>query len=71
MMTRAGSARTTLLAGKQNSLRSGGRAAKTIRDSKLAPVRATFQCAVDNRKLDANPAARINIDLRSRSSEKR
>ena len=48
-----------------------GRAAKTIRDSKLAPVRAIFQWAVDNRKLDANPAARINIDLKSRSSEKK
>jgi integrase len=48
-----------------------GRAAKTIRDSKLAPVRAIFQWAVDNRKLDTNPAARINIDLKSRSSEKR
>lgn len=47
------------------------RAAKTIRDSKLAPVRAIFQWAVDNRKLDANPAARINIDLKSRPSEKR
>ena len=45
--------------------------AKTIRDSKLAPVRAIFQWAVDNRKLDANPAARINIDLKARSSEKR
>jgi integrase len=48
-----------------------GRASKTIRDSKLAPVRAIFQWAVDNRKLDANPAARINIDLKSRSAEKR
>lgn len=48
-----------------------GRATKTIRDSKLAPVRAIFQCAVDNRKLDSNPAARINIDLKSRSSEKK
>src|ERR1700722_5687891 len=48
-----------------------GRAAKTIRDSKLAPVRAIFPGAVDNRKLDTNPAARINIDLKSRSTEKR
>jgi integrase len=48
-----------------------GRANKTIRDSKLAPVRAIFQCAVDNRKLDSNPATRINIDLKSRSSEKK
>ncbi|QHO72856.1 integrase [Bradyrhizobium sp. CCBAU 051011] len=46
-------------------------AAKTIRDSKLAPVRAIFQWAVDNRKLDMNPAARISIDLKSRPSEKR
>jgi integrase len=45
--------------------------AKTIRDSKLAPARAIFQWAVDNRKLEINPAARINIDLKARSSEKR
>ena len=48
-----------------------GLKAKTIRDSKLAPVRAIFQWAVDNRKLHANPAVRINIDLKARSSEKR
>ena len=48
-----------------------GLKAKTIRDSKLAPVRAIFQWATDNRKLDVNPAARINIDLKARSSEKR
>ena len=48
-----------------------GLKAKTIRDSKLAPVRAIFQWAVDNRKLHANPAVRINIDLKVRSSEKR
>jgi integrase len=59
------------LVGWKAELLKTGRAAKTIRDSKLAPVRAIFQWAVDNRKLDANPAARINIDLKSRSSEKR
>ena len=48
-----------------------GLKAKTIRDSKLAPVRAIFQWAMDNRKLETNPAARINIDLKARSSEKR
>jgi hypothetical protein len=48
-----------------------GLKAKTIRDSKLAPVRAILQRATDNRKLDANPGARINIDLKARSSEKR
>ena len=45
--------------------------AKTIRDSKLAPVRAIFQWATDNRKLDANPAARISIDLKARASERK
>lgn len=48
-----------------------GLKAKTIRDSKLAPVRAILQWATDNRKLDANPGARISIDLKARSSEKR
>jgi hypothetical protein len=42
-----------------------------IRDGKLAPVRAILQWAIDNRKLDANPGARINIDPKARSSEKR
>ena len=59
------------LVGWKADLLAKGRAPKTIRDSKLAPVRAIFQWAVDNRKLDSNPAARINIDLKSRSSEKR
>jgi integrase len=48
-----------------------GLRAKTIRDSKLAPVRAIFQWATDNRKLDVNPAARISIDLKARASEKK
>ena len=59
------------LVGWKADLLAKGRAPKTIRDSKLAPVRAIFQWAVDNRKLDSNPATRINIDLKSRSSEKR
>ncbi len=58
------------LVGWKEELLAKERAAKTIRDSKLAPVRAIFQWAVDNRKLDTNPAARINIDLKSRSSER-
>jgi hypothetical protein len=48
-----------------------GLKAKTIRDGKLAPVRAVLQWAADNRKLEINPGARINIDLKVRSSEKR
>lgn len=59
------------LVGWKADLLAKGRAAKTIRDSKLAPVRAIFQLAVDNRKIAANPAARVNIDLKSRSTEKR
>ena len=47
------------------------RAAKTIRDSKLAPVRAIFQWAVDNRKLDTNPASRISINLKRRPEDGR
>ena len=48
-----------------------GLKAKTIRDGKLAPVRAILQWATDNRKIPANPGTRVNIDLKARSSEKR
>ncbi|WP_398464235.1 DUF6538 domain-containing protein, partial [Tardiphaga sp.] len=48
-----------------------GLAAKTIRDGKLAPVRAIFQWAADNRKLDTNPGARVTIDLKANASERR
>lgn len=44
---------------------------KTIRDGKLAPVRAILQCAVDNRRLPANPCERIVIDVKSRAVEGR
>lgn len=46
-----------------------GRRPKTIRDAKLAPVRAVLQWAVDNRQLPANPAERITIDIRVRAGE--
>ena len=48
-----------------------GLAAKTIRDGKLAPVRAIFQWAADNRKLEINPGARVTIDLKASASERR
>jgi integrase len=48
-----------------------GLAAKTIRDGKLAPVRAIFQWAADNRKLETNPGARVTIDLKATASERR
>lgn len=42
---------------------------KTIRDAKITPVRAIPQWAADNRRLPANPAQRIVIDIRHRASE--
>ncbi len=49
----------------------GGFQAKTIRDAKLAPIRAILQWAVDNRRLPSNPAERIVIDVKSKPSELR
>ncbi len=46
-----------------------GRAAKTIRDAKLAPVRAILQWAVDNHRLASNPATRVTIDAKVRAGE--
>lgn len=43
---------------------------KTIRDSKIAPLRAILQWGVDNRKIADNPAARIQIDVRGKAKEK-
>jgi len=43
---------------------------KTIRDSKIAPVRAILQWGVDNRKLAANPASRIVVDVRAKARER-
>jgi integrase len=42
---------------------------KTIRDAKLAPVRAILQWAVDNHCLAINPAARVTIDVKTRAGE--
>ena len=52
------------------SLLDAGLRTKTIRDSKIAPVRAILRWGVDNRKLAANPAARIVIDVRSKMTER-
>ncbi len=49
----------------------GGFQAKTIRDAKLAPIRAILQWAVDNRRLTSNPAERIVIDVKTKPSEAR
>jgi hypothetical protein len=48
------------------ALLEAGLRTKTIRDSKIAPLRAILQWGVDNRKLTANPASRIPVDARAR-----
>jgi site-specific recombinase XerC len=53
------------------SLLQAGLRAKTIRDGKLAPTRAILQWAVDNRRLDQNPAERITIDIKGKLAEKK
>ncbi len=46
-----------------------GRSPKTIRDAKLAPIRAIFRCAFNNRYLPVNPAERITIEIRARAGQ--
>ncbi len=44
---------------------------KTIRDSKIAPLRAILQWGTDNRKLATNPASRIVVDVRAKAAERK
>jgi integrase len=53
------------------SLVAAGLRAKTIRDGKLAPVRAMLQWGVDNRKLAHNAAERVGMDSSARPSERK
>ena len=39
---------------------------KTVRDAKLAPVRAILQWGVHNQVLAANVAQKVTIDVRAR-----
>ncbi len=48
------------------SLIEAGLQPKTIRDAKLAPIRAVLQWAVDNDKLPSNVASRIVMDVKSK-----
>lgn len=48
-----------------------GRKPKTIRDGRLAPVRAILQWAVDNGRLSSNVAERVSMDLRSKPGERK
>jgi hypothetical protein len=61
--------RDDLLRWKATLLEAGLRT-KTIRDSKIAPLRAILQWGVDNRKLAANPASRTVVDVRAKASER-
>ena len=47
-----------------------GLTAKTIRDSKLVALRAILQWGTDNRRLASNPAARINMDVKRKASDR-
>ena len=55
----------------KNALVEAGLRTKTIRDSKIAPLRAILQWGVDNRKLPANPASRIVVTVRAKQTERR
>jgi integrase len=44
---------------------------KTIRDGKIAPVRAILRWAVDNRRLTSNPAERITVDVKVEAGTKK
>ncbi|WP_152047601.1 site-specific integrase [Aureimonas psammosilenae] len=55
----------------KNALLEAKRAPKTIRDAKIAPVRAILQVAVENRKLDANPAEKVTLTVKKVAAEAR
>ena len=55
--------------GWKTSLIDAGQTTKTIRDAKLAPLRAVLQWAADDGRLPSNPAQRVSIDLRSKPGQ--
>ena len=57
--------------GWKNALVAAGRRPKTIRDAQLAPLRAVLRWAMDNRKLDSNPAERVTIGVKLKAGEGR
>jgi len=59
------------LNGWKARLLSEGLRPKTIRDAKIAPVRAILQWGVDNDRLPSNPAARVTIDVRVKATERK
>ena len=59
------------LNGWKAKLLEAGRRPKTIRDVKLAAVRAILQWGVDNDRLPTNAAARVTIDVKKNPNEKK
>lgn len=55
---------------KAQLLESGLRA-KTIRDGRLAPIRAILQWGVDNEKLATNPASKIVLGVKQKAGERK
>ncbi len=55
----------------KQSLLEAGRSTKTIRDAKLAPIRAILQIAVENRKLDGNPAEKVTVTVKKVAADAR
>lgn len=51
------------------SMVEAGLAPKTIRDAKLAPIRAILRWAADNELLSSNPAERVSIDVKIRAAD--
>ena len=59
------------LIGWKAALIKKGRKPKTIRDGKLAPIRAILQWGVDNRRLEKNAGERVTIDLRAKVADRK
>ncbi|WP_026615465.1 site-specific integrase [Ensifer aridi] len=55
----------------KSALMEQGLASKTIRDSKLAPVKAILQWGVDNGHLSENPCNRVTIAVKENAKEAR
>jgi hypothetical protein len=54
----------------KNALIETGTKGKTIRDSKIAPIRAILQWGVDNRLLKANVAHRVTVNAKPKIAER-
>jgi integrase len=55
---------------KEALVRDGLRS-RTIQNAKLAPLRAIFQWAADNRRISTNPAERVSIEIKTPANERK